>query len=116
MTSTLSFRGALWYWRGPAPHYFVRVPDDHCAALRAAARLVTYGWGMIPVTVGIGGVEYDTSLFPKDGGYLVPIRTDARTAQALDEDQDVTVRVTLRAGRAGRGLRHVPDDTPEVSP
>ncbi|WP_022800901.1 DUF1905 domain-containing protein [Deinococcus ficus] len=103
--SRLQFTGDLWQWRGPAPHYFVRVPDDLCPFLKDAAALVTYGWGMIPVTVGIGAAEYDTSLFPKEGGYLVPVRADVRQAQALTEDQPVQVTLTLRSGRASRTVR-----------
>lgn len=24
----LNFSGEIWYWRGPAPFYFVTVPED----------------------------------------------------------------------------------------
>ena len=51
----LEFAGELWYWRGPSPYHFVTVPDDGCAELRALAPVVSYGWGMIPVNVRIGG-------------------------------------------------------------
>ena len=70
---TLDFDGEVWSWRGPAPHHFVSVPADECADLAEAAAFVTYGWGMIPVTVTIGGTTWTTSLFPKDGGYVVPL-------------------------------------------
>ena len=39
-------------------------------ALHAVAAAVTYGWGVIPVEVRLGGSAWPTSLFPKDGGYL----------------------------------------------
>src|SRR5690606_30449593 len=70
----LAFSGVIWYWRGPAPFYFVWVPPDECEAIRAVSRFVTYGWGMIPVTARIGDTEWETSLFPKDGRYLVPVK------------------------------------------
>ena len=44
---------------------------------------VSYGWGVIPVTVRIGEHEFTTSLFPKDGGYLVPIKDMVRKAEGL---------------------------------
>lgn len=53
----LRFSGALWYWRGPAPWYFVTVPDEQCEDLQALSGLVSYGWGMIPVTATIGTAE-----------------------------------------------------------
>ena len=48
----LEFSGPLWYWKGPAPWYFVTVPEERkCHDLKTASRFVTYGWGMIPVRV-----------------------------------------------------------------
>ena len=76
----ISFSGPLGYWRGPAPHSFVSVPEAHCVALKGVTGLVTYGWGMIPVRVRVGDTAWRTSLFPKDGRYLVPIK--ARVQQA----------------------------------
>ena len=26
----LEFTGPIWYWKGPAPFYFVTVPDEEC--------------------------------------------------------------------------------------
>jgi len=52
---------------GPASWYFVAVPDEHCDFLRHASSVVSYGWGMIPVTVRIGDTAWKTSLWPKDG-------------------------------------------------
>ena len=51
----LEFSGEVWFWRGPAPHHFVSVPDELCGGIEDASSLVTYGWGMMPVTVRLGG-------------------------------------------------------------
>jgi hypothetical protein len=91
----LEFSGEIWYWRGPAPWYFVTVPDDACEELAAIATSVSYGWGMIPVRATIGKTDWKTSLFPKDGRYIVPVRTTARKAEALDVGDTVTVRLTV---------------------
>lgn len=96
----LAFSGVIWYWRGPAPFYFVWVPPDECEAIRAVSRFVTYGWGMIPVTARIGDTEWETSLFPKDGRYLVPVKARVRRAEGLNEDDDVLVRLTVAVGGA----------------
>lgn len=64
----LEFSGNLWYWRGPAPFFFVTVPAEKCKILRDVAKWVTYCWGMIPVTARIGTTAWKTSLFPKAGG------------------------------------------------
>ena len=68
----LAFDGQVIEWRGPAPYYFVPVPEPECEDIREVAAMATYGWGVIPVEVRIGAVDFETSLFPKDGGYLLP--------------------------------------------
>ena len=92
---TLEFSGEVWYWRGPAPHHFVSVPAEQCADLSAASKLVTYGWGMIPVRARIGETEWKTSLFAKDGGYVVPLRATVRKAEGFAEGDTVTVTLSL---------------------
>ena len=60
---------------------------------------VTYGWGVIPVLVTIGDTEWETSLFPKDGRYLVPVKDMVRKAELLDLGDTVTVRLVLGGPR-----------------
>ncbi|GMA16960.1 DUF1905 domain-containing protein [Deinococcus metallilatus] len=91
----LEFSGPLWYWRGPAPWYFVTVPAEPCHDLQAASKLVTYGWGMIPVQAWIGATGWKTSLFPKDGRYIVPVKASVRKAENLEEGDEVTVRLEV---------------------
>ncbi len=87
----LEFTGPIWYWKGPAPWYFVTVPEEECLELEAASAFVTYGWGMIPVTAQIGETEWRTSLFPKDGRYIVPVKAAVRRAEGLKVGDKVTV-------------------------
>jgi Domain of unknown function (DUF1905) len=96
----LDFTGDIWQWRGPAPYYFVTVPDAESEHLKAVSSAVTYGWGMIPVLVQIGDTEWETSLFPKKGLYVVPLKDAVREAEGLDEGETVMVRLTV-AGRTG---------------
>lgn len=93
----IEFSGAIWCWRGPAPFYFVTVPEEECELLRVAAKFVTYGWGMIPVRAQVGVTEWKTSLWPKDGLYIVPLKAKVRKAEGLDEGDDVTVRLGVGA-------------------
>ena len=91
----LTFAGEVWEWRGPAPFHFVTVPEEESAEIQAAAHLVTYGWRMVPVVVRIGRTEFTTALWPKDGGYVVPLKTTVRTAERLAIGDDVTLNLTL---------------------
>jgi hypothetical protein len=92
---SLEFTGKLWYWKGPAPWYFVTVPAKQCRDIKAVSKLVTYGWGVIPVQVQIGETTWKTSLFPKDEAYIVPIRASVRKAENLEEGQKVTVQLEV---------------------
>lgn len=91
----LEFTGEVWEWRGPAPYYFVTVPDDECAELEASAAFVSYGWGMVPVAAAIGATRWTTSLWPKDGAYVVPLKAAIRKAERLSLGDAVTVRLTV---------------------
>ncbi|MBW6454547.1 MAG: DUF1905 domain-containing protein [Trueperaceae bacterium] len=85
----IEFEGGVWQWRGPAPFYFVTVPEDDSRELKAVSGAVTYGWGMIPVTARIGSTTWKTSLFPKDDRYLVPLKVAVRRAEGLAEGDEV---------------------------
>lgn len=92
----IEFDGKIWFWQGPAPWYFVTVPSQQASDLKAILGIVTYGWGMIPAKVRIGKTEWETSLFPKEGSYIVPIKASVRKAEKLEEGDTVTVRLEVR--------------------
>lgn len=89
------FAGEIWYWRGPAPFYFVTVPARESDDLKALMKVLTYGWGMIPARVRIGATAWTTALWPKDGKYVVPIKDAVRKAERLDRGDTVTVRLQV---------------------
>lgn len=91
----LVFSGDMFEWRGPSPFYFVRVPEAEAARIAEVASMVTYGWGVIPVTVTVGGTAATTSLFPKDGGYLVPIKNSVRLPEKLSVGDIVDVTLAI---------------------
>ncbi len=91
----LDFSGEIIHWRGPAPHHFVVVPDEPSAAIEAASRLVSYGWGCIPVRARIGRTDFTTSLFPKGDRYLVPIKVAVRRAEDHELGDNVKIRLHL---------------------
>jgi hypothetical protein len=91
----LEFTGEVWFWRGPSPYHFVTVPEDDSVELQEAAALVTYGWGMIPVAARIGSTRWTTSLFPKDGGYVVPLKDLVRKAESIEVGDTVSVHLAV---------------------
>jgi len=91
----LAFAGRVIEWRGPSPSYFVPVPDEESADIREVAAMASYGWGVIPVEARIGEIAFETSLFPKDGGYLLPLKDAVRRPQGLSPGDDVTVEMSI---------------------
>ena len=89
----LKFSGEIWYWRGPAPFYFLSTPPKESAEIKAQSQRLTYGWGCIPVTARIGMTEWTTALIPNDGSYLVPLKKVIREELGLDDG--VTTSITL---------------------
>ena len=89
----IEFTGAVFEWRGPAPFFYVAVPDPESADVRAVASAVTYGWGMVPVTARIGGTEWRTALFAKDGRYLLPLKAAVREAEGIAVGDVIAVRL-----------------------
>ncbi|MEX0153177.1 DUF1905 domain-containing protein [Microbacterium sp. LMI1-1-1.1] len=93
----LRFSGEIWFWRGPAPFHFVTVPEREAARIAEVAPVVTYGWGMIPAAVTIGRTRVTTSLWPKDGGYVVPIKKALQDAEGVAVDDVVELELDIDA-------------------
>jgi hypothetical protein len=96
----LEFSGEIWEWRGPAPFYFVTVPEAESQAIKSAERLLTYGWGMIPAKVRIGQTVWKTTLWPKEGRYVLPLKDAVRRAEGLEVGQTVQVWLEVGLGSA----------------
>jgi hypothetical protein len=91
----LEFDGEVWFWKGPSPYHFIAVPEPECLEIQAVSKLVTYGWGVIPVTVELGDTVWTTSLFPKDGGYQVPIKASVRKEASLNLGDSAHVALNI---------------------
>jgi hypothetical protein len=95
----LSFATSIIEWRGPAPFFYAPIPAEHVDAVRHAAKLASYGWGVVPVEAVINGAKFSTSLFPKDGGYLLPIKADARKRAGVTMGDTISVTMTIGVKR-----------------
>ncbi len=96
MSMVIEFKGKIFQWRGPAPYLFVAVPDKQSADIKSVSKLVTYGWGVIPALIKVGKTRWTTSLFPKEGRYLVPIKMVVQKAEKLKEGDEIKLRLELR--------------------
>ena len=71
------------------------VPAIVATEIKDVANRVTYGWGMIPVTATVATTTWTTSLFPKDGLYLVPLKAKIRDAHdiAIGDVLEIALRI-----------------------
>jgi len=91
-----SFDGEVIYWRGPAPFLFVALPPAIGAEIEALGSAVSYGWGCVPVLARIGEVGFNTSLFPRNGSYVLPLKVAARRAlPPMDIGDRLVVQMTI---------------------
>jgi hypothetical protein len=88
----------MWKLSTPSSSFSSTAYPLSSSASRIAAKSVSYGWGMIPVRAGIGDTEWKTSLFPKDGRYIVPVKAGVRKALGLEEGDTVSLRLAVGAG------------------
>ena len=94
-----SFEATVIYCRGPAPFFYAPVPPAEAEEIRRASNLVSYGWGVIPVEATIGQVTFTTSLFPKNGTYLVPLKDAVRKPNGITADDTIHIELTLQPRR-----------------
>lgn len=96
---SVRFSGEVWFWKGPAPFYFLTVPERESQEIRDIESLSTYGWGMIPVNARIGKTEWYTALWPKDGKYILPLKSSVRRAEKIEEGQVVSAALDVIVNR-----------------
>lgn len=94
-----TFEAEVIYWRGPSPFFYAPIPPQHVETVRQVARVVTYGWGMVPVDVTIAGVAFSTALFPKDDTYLLPLKVAVRRKTNITAGDVVSVEMTVQPAR-----------------
>ena len=93
---TFKFEAEMIHWRGPAPFFFVPLPALDASKIKALSSRLTYGWGVIPVTAEIGGARFQTSLFPKQETYLLPVKAEVRKKANITAGDVVAVEMTVQ--------------------
>lgn len=100
MDSDFIIKGEIFEWRGPAPYFFVKVPIKDGEIIKKQAKVLSYGWGVIPVHGSVGKTEFSTALFPKDRSYLIPIKDQLRKSENLDLGDRITIFLNLGKKRS----------------
>jgi hypothetical protein len=88
----------LWIWKGESAGrwYFITVPEEQSNEIRAHAFGNPRGFGSVKVETTINGFTWRTSVFPlNSGGYLLPVKKEARCRADIAAGDEVTVTLEL---------------------
>ena len=95
----ISVTSLLWIWKGSdaaGRWYFITVPEEQSAEIKAHAFGSPRGFGSVKVEARIGDVVWRTSVFPlKSGGYLLPVKAEVRRKADLAAGNQVVVKLEL---------------------
>ena len=96
---TISVTSLLWIWKGSdaaGRWYFVTVPEEQSAEIKAHAFGSPRGFGSVKVEATIGDVTWRTSVFSLNhGGYLLPVKKEVRCRADIAAGDEVTVTLEL---------------------
>ena len=92
---SFKFTNELIEWRGPSPFHFIAVPSKQSAEIKDGSLTVTYGWGVIPATVTSGDTQWTTSLIPREGLYLIPVKDAVRKKLEVEIGDRVKVLLEI---------------------
>ena len=93
----IAITATIWLWsEGKGHWHFLTVPPEEAVEIRAHSLGVRRGFGSARVEATINGVTWRTSVFPqKSGGYILPIKADARRRAGVSAGDDVTCTLEL---------------------
>lgn len=90
------FVAPLWAWSAQDGWFFVTLPTDAADEIAEIPRAAT-GFGSVRVRVTVGGTTWSTSVFPdtKRGSYVLPVKKAVRSAEGIEEGDDVNVTLEV---------------------
>lgn len=93
------FSSTIIEWRGPPPYLFAPTPPEVSQQIRDNAKQLSYGWGCIPVIVTVGQSSAVSALFPRENGYLIPIKVAIQKAEQVSIDDEIHIRLAIDFSR-----------------
>ena len=95
----ISVTSLVWIWKGSdaaGRWYFITVPEEQSAEIKAHALCSPRGFGSVKVEARIHDVAWRTSVFPLNGGgYLLPVKKEIRHSAGIGAGDEVTVSLKL---------------------
>ena len=98
MLPVIAFTSLVWIWRSDAAGswYFVTVPEEQSAEIKAQALGSPRGFGSVRVEATIGDVTWRTSVFPlNSGGYVLPLKAEVRKKAGIAAGDELKVSLEI---------------------
>ena len=94
MAATYRFTAELWEWEARANWFFVTLPVDAAAEI-SDRPMPPRGFGSVPVHATIASSEFDTSIFPSDESFVLPVKRAIRDREGLERGDQVDVELEV---------------------
>lgn len=93
---TFEFSGTVVEYQGDkAAWFFVTLPDDLAQEIVRFTKGMRGGWGSVKVDVTIGATSWNTSIFPSDDSFILPVKKAVRKAEGIDHGSEVEITLAI---------------------
>lgn len=100
------FKGKVWKFKGKAGWYFVTLPRNLSLKIRKNHGRDEEGWGRLKASAKIGQSTWQTAIWydSKFKSYLLPIKTQIRKVNKIENNSTITVGLSLEYSPILRSL------------
>jgi len=87
------FSASIWQHSSTGGWYFVSLPVEMAAEIRANLKWQEEGWGRLTAVAKIGNTEWETAIWfdTKHQTYLLPLKAEVRKMERLESDLSLHV-------------------------
>ncbi len=89
------FKGKVTRWQANPKFFLVAMPKRYFKEINELAETVRRGWGSVRVSAWVGSTGWQTSIFPSDDCFELPLKASVRKAENIEEGDTVFVELEL---------------------
>ena len=91
------FTAKMWQYSSPMAWYFVSLPTDISAEIRANMKWMEEGWGRLKAAAKIANTLWETAIWfdTRHNTYLLPIKAEVRKKEKLDMLKDINIIIWI---------------------
>lgn len=97
MDTTYQFTAKVWLYTGKGAWHFVTLPSDVATDIDYYFAHLKRGWGSLKVSVTLGHVTWQTSIFPdkKTHSYLLPMKSSVLKQTDTNTGDEAQLRLEI---------------------